>query len=164
MNQFIIELFPFKKKIQKKPPKNLPWQCMKVAELQTTQGNHVILIFKWHDSLQSTDIWKILPLMELILFFFFFLHFLNSLVCWCHVASCHLVNTGSENGLVPSHYVKQCWLVNIVNTTTTINNINGLAQDRSNSIANALELLQSCDKPLVSTGINTNPFQWKYFL
>ena len=32
---------------------------------------------------------------------------------------------------------------------TTISNIDGFAQDCSNSIANALELLQSCAKPLI---------------
>ena len=33
------------------------------------------------------------------------------------------------------------WLISMM--------IDGLAQDRSNSIANALELLQSCAKPLI---------------
>ena len=40
---------------------------------------------------------------------------------------------------VPSHY----WEI-IENA-----NIDGLVQDCSNSIANALELLQSCSKPLI---------------
>ena len=33
--------------------------------------------------------------------------------------------------------------------TTTNHHIDGLVQDCSNSIANALELLQSCTKPLI---------------
>ena len=35
-----------------------------------------------------------------------------------------------------------------------LDNINGLVQDCSNSIANALELLQSCTKPLISGSVS----------
>ena len=42
-----------------------------------------------------------------------------------------------------SHYSKQFYYI-------TMDYIDGLVQDCSNSIANALELLQSCTKPSIS--------------
>ena len=51
------------------------------------------------------------------------------------------VGIGSDNGLVTSYYLNQWWLTEAY--------INGLVQDCSNFTANAVELLQSCTKPLI---------------
>ena len=47
-----------------------------------------------------------------------------------------------------------------------IHNVNGLAQDCSNSIANALELLQSCAKPSTCISIfrNFDGYHWHVYM
>ena len=76
---------------------------------------------------------------------------------------------------VPSYYLNQCWLI-IIRTDVLWHSsramskvplwvwnlqIDGLVQDCSNSIANALELLQSCTKPSIFKLRATSPrSQW----
>ena len=45
--------------------------------------------------------------------------------------------------------IAKSYSLNIYFSTNVLNNIDGLAQDRSNSIANVLESLQDCTKPYV---------------
>ena len=59
----------------------------------------------------------------------------------CYVSTCYFLS-------VQGYYTIQCHLITTAITNNT--NIDGLVQDCSNSIVNALELLQSCTKPSIS--------------
>ena len=85
---------------------------------------------------------------------------LVQMMAWCHVAT--------------NHYLSQCWprsvsLYGITRPQRVITKykqyqyISGLLQNCSNSIANAMELLQSCTKPLIRFLYDIDVFLLLYF-
>ena len=78
---------------------------------------------------------------------------LVEVMAWCHLATSHYLNQWWPCSIPYYGIIRGLW-VNPLRPNNIY--INGFVQDCSNSIANAMELMQSCAKPLICFNKHTN--------